>query len=91
MTVSDFLCFFLGIIYWKTASLFNGGICFSDRGVGGGAWRASFLSGGGGGAPHGGIGFDGDFFFVEKNHSNHHESVNLQSPCPPTMGNPVGW
>ena len=29
---------FLGIISWKSASRFNGGVCFSDG-------RASFLSG----------------------------------------------
>ena len=39
MTVSDFSGFFLGIIYWKGDSLFNGGVVFQM------GW-ASFLSGG---------------------------------------------
>ena len=39
MKVFDFLGFFLGFIFWKVASLFNGWDCFS---VG----MASFLSGG---------------------------------------------
>ena len=47
MTVSDFSGFFLGIIYWKGDSLFNGGVVFRM------GW-ASFLSGG---AMGGGIGF----------------------------------
>ena len=33
-----FIVLFLGIISWKSASRFNGGVCFSDG-------RASFLSG----------------------------------------------
>ena len=41
--------FFLGIIFWKGASLFNGRVGLFRRWGG-----ASFLSGGGGG-----IGFDG--------------------------------
>ena len=40
-----FIVLFIGIISWKGASGFNGGVIFQMR-------RASFLSGGG--APHGG-------------------------------------
>ena len=43
---------FLGIISWKDASCFNGGVVFQMLG-------ASFLSGEC--APHGGISFDGGF------------------------------
>ena len=55
MTVSNFFGFFLGIISWKWASLFNewGLVCFSEGG-------SSFLSGGVGGG--GGCPKDGDQF-----------------------------
>ena len=76
MTVSDFRSFFfLGIIFWKKASLFNEGEGYF---LGGG--RASFLSGW---APHGGgIGFDEG---VEKRIVGWRGHTLM----PPTMGNPV--
>ena len=53
MTVSDFFCFFLEIISWKGASLFNdGGLFFRwgglhfEVGGGGAPWGASVLMGG---------------------------------------------
>ena len=52
MTVTNFLAFFLGIISWKGASLFNGGgLFFSQRGGG-----LHFYVGG---CPMGGIGLMG--------------------------------
>ena len=55
MTVSDFSGFFLGMISWKGASLFNGGGSFSD-GEG-----FIFMLGGKGWCPTGGISFGRGF------------------------------
>ena len=61
MAVSDFSEFFLGIISWKVGSLFS--VCVWVCVWAGDVFQlgaASFLSGG---APHGGIGFDGGEFW----------------------------
>ena len=70
--------FFLGIILWKGASRFNGEGMGGVFQIGG----ALFLSGGG--APWGGISFDGKGFRKKLLDGTHHTQ-----PPTPTMGNPA--
>ena len=69
---------FLGIISWEGASHFNGGFVFQMGG-------ASFLSWGG--APRGGIGFDGRGFKKNCRMMGGGGGPPMPPP-PPTVGNP---
>ena len=68
---------FLGIISWKSASGFSGGVCFADGGLYFQVGERPI---------EGGIGFDGGWG-VRVSKKNH--KMRRVHPMPPTMGNPV--